>query len=102
VGEIAPQLIGTKGPLLRSECLCTACAVNSLPLPLSPHISTGAATLATRSTWARRRTMASQSPISGERALSLAAGAVRRRSMAQPCAWPSVCARRTGSTGAVW
>ena len=48
VAWMAPQFTGTNGPLARLEWRWMACAVSSLPLPLWPHTSTGASTLATR------------------------------------------------------
>ena len=41
VSVIAPQLTGTNGRLARRPCAWTALATSSLPVPLSPTISTG-------------------------------------------------------------
>ncbi len=57
---IAPQLTRSKGPLCRAERLWIARATNSLPVPVSPKISTGASERATSST----RSMTARSPES--------------------------------------
>ncbi len=48
VSGIAPQLIATNGPEGRSPRSWIDCATSSLPLPLSPRISTGTVSGATR------------------------------------------------------
>ena len=46
VSVSAPQLIGTNGARARRPCAWIARATSSLPVPLSPMMSTGAAALA--------------------------------------------------------
>ena len=81
---MAPQFTATKGPSARWLLACKAWATNSLPVPDSPWISTGAMprdTLATRCLTLR---MASDSPTRRSRAAlalpnSLAAAALAER-----------------------
>ena len=49
-GGIAPQFTRSNGPLRRDERLWIARAISSLPVPVSPKISTGASLRATNST----------------------------------------------------
>ena len=51
---IAPQLIHTMGSLERSLSMCMDFAINSLPVPVSPVISTEKSVFATFSPRARR------------------------------------------------
>ncbi|MNF97423.1 hypothetical protein D3C84_802520 [compost metagenome] len=78
---IEAQLNSTKGPFLRAPSKCSARAISSLPVPVSPSISTaGSSAVAMRlsasSSW---RTMdltssiAGDSPISASRPASWAA-----------------------------
>ena len=57
------QLMGTKLPLLRTESSCSARATSSLPVPLSPVMSTVALELATRATRSRTALAAALCPI---------------------------------------
>ena len=57
---MAPQLTRSKGPLCRADRLWIARATNSLPVPVSPKISTGASERATNST----RSITARSPDS--------------------------------------
>ncbi len=61
---MAPQLMGTNGPVRRAPAVWMAWATSSLPEPFSPVISTVASVPATRWTSANTRRIASDSPTS--------------------------------------
>ncbi len=55
---MAPQSMVTKGPSARGECMWTPSAASSLPVPVSPVISTVASVGAARSRMAKASRMA--------------------------------------------
>ncbi|MNE12339.1 hypothetical protein D3C80_1051330 [compost metagenome] len=59
----APALIATNGPSRRADRSCRARATTSLPLPVSPRISTSALVRASAATCWRRRAMPGDRPI---------------------------------------
>ena len=58
----------TKGPLARGERLCSSRAISSLPVPVSPVISTGAADAAARPISFQMANIADEVPTRPERA----------------------------------
>ena len=95
----APQLTTTKGPAWRSERSWSARAMRSLPVPLSPVMSTVVREVATLSTSSATRRMAGLWPKS-----IAAAGAMRaRRRLFSATSWPfsmAFCASATSSSAA--
>ena len=71
-GGIAPQFTRTNGPAARAERSWMARAISSLPVPVSPRISTVASVGATRATRASTRRSAGDSPTMSAKAPSSA------------------------------
>ena len=107
---IAAQLTGTNGRLLRLLWAWSARDTSSLPVPLSPTISTGAGESATRSISARSRCIGSLSPISvrsGPSALTAVRSAAlsaasRRRSSTRSMRSTSASGSSTGLSTKSW
>ena len=59
-----PQSTTTKGPEARGLAWWSASATNSLPVPLSPSMSTVASVAARRASWANRARITALSPTS--------------------------------------
>ena len=99
---VAPQFTGTNGPRARRERWWMARATSSLPVPLSPAMSTGASTRVTRSSFPYRSSMGGSCRPSGSaathswRRLRLCLSATR------PSAWPRITSSRSWSAGVVW
>jgi hypothetical protein len=62
VRRMAPQLMGTKGRLLRRLLWWMARATSSLPVPVSPRMRTVASRWATRAAWSKTRSSAFELP----------------------------------------
>lgn len=61
---MAPQLTATKGRWRRALSSCTACAANSLPVPLSPTSNTVTSVGATRPIWRYSSRIGADAPYS--------------------------------------
>jgi len=86
-------------PLAPGLSLWMALATSSLPVPLSPSISTGNGVTAARAIAARRRTIRSLTPVRSGSADSRAGGEARRSSAARTAGAANVAAaERTAST----
>ena len=69
---MAPQLMVTKGPLARGDRLCSSRAISSLPVPVSPVISTEMSVPATFCTLRNTSCMRGEEPrISPKRICSM-------------------------------
>ncbi|VTQ24748.1 Uncharacterised protein [Pseudomonas aeruginosa] len=99
---IAPQLIATNGLSARRDCRCRVRATSSLPVPLSPRISTGESVGASFASSRRRSRTARLSPSSSCSPSASPGTVPRPRRRAMPKARPRVTCTRAMSNGKVW
>jgi hypothetical protein len=82
LGDTAPQLSARYGPFARADSACSWLAMSSLPVPLSPMISTVTSAGPTRAIVRASLCICGDSPISDDVAPAFAAGARKARERA--------------------